>query len=200
MTRWPSFALASLLLLSLAIAQTADAGIPRAATPLPSLATPANYGGFEMPGAVPISLVIVNQGEEDDWLLGGNSPLADRVVTHQSRLVEGRRQMQPAPEGIRIPAGATRVLEPAASHLMLIGLRAHLVQGELFPLTLRFACAGEVEVAVRVRRKVDAAGLTPPPPVEAGDLTISLASAPPAPVAHIPSRSPGRSLPRAALP
>ncbi|MCC7023382.1 MAG: copper chaperone PCu(A)C [Thermomicrobiales bacterium] len=179
-------ALATLLVLSVVIA-TAAASAPTAATPHPPLATPADYGGFEMPGAVPISLVIVNHGEVDDWLLGGSTPLGDQVVTHQSRVIDGRRLMEPAPDGIRIPAGATRILEPAVDHLMLLGLRANLVQGESFPLTLRFAHAGEVEVPVRVRRKVDAAGLTPPPPVEADDLTISLASAPPAPVAHIPS-------------
>lgn len=186
MSRWLSFALASLLL-SLAVAAAADAGTPRPATPLPPAATSADYGGFEMPGAIPISLVIENDGKEDDWLLGGSTPLGDHVVTHQSRLVGGRRQMEPAPNGIRIPAGATRILEPGASHLMLLGLRANLVQGESFPLTLQFARAGEVEVTVRVRRKVDAAGLTSPPPVVAGALTISLASAPPAPVARIPS-------------
>jgi hypothetical protein len=56
-----------------------------------------------------------------------------------------------------------------------------LVQGKTFPLTLRFERAGEVAVIARVRRRVDAAGTQPLPEVSLGDLTITLASAPPAP-------------------
>ncbi len=71
-------------------------------------------------------------------------------------------------------------LEPGTSHLALVGLRTDLVQGETFPLTLRFERAGEVIVIARVRRRVDAAGIEPLPIVTLGDLTIVLASAPPA--------------------
>ena len=64
---------------------------------------------------------------------------------------------------------------------MLYGLLVDLVQGRTFPLTLHFARAGDVTVTARVRRKLDAAGVTPFPPVMADDLSISLISAPPAP-------------------
>jgi hypothetical protein len=50
-------------------------------------------------------------------------------------------------------------------------------------LTLDFERAGQIAVTVRVRRKVDAAGVPPIPPVAVGDLAISLVSAPPAPAA-----------------
>ena len=142
--------------------------------------TPSVFGSFDIAGAVPISLAIQNAGDEDR-LLSGATPIASHVTLHQTRLVDGRREMAPVLDGIGIPAGETLYLEPAASHLMLIGLCADLVQGQTFPLTLRFERAGEVEVTVRVRRKVDAAGVAPIPPVVAGELHISLASAPPAP-------------------
>jgi copper(I)-binding protein len=143
-------------------------------------ATPALLGPFDLANAVPVSLVIQNEGD-DDRLVRGSSPVATRVVLHQTRLLDGRRVMDPAPDGIIIPAGETVILEPGAGHLMLLGLRATLVQGQTFPLTLDFERAGEVMVTARVRRKVDAAGVEPIPPVAAGDLRISLASAPPAP-------------------
>jgi copper(I)-binding protein len=136
----------------------------------------------ETPGAVPVALRVRNSGEMDDRLLGGWTPIAASVETHQTRLVAGRREMQRLADGIVIPAGGTVVLEPGTSHLMLGGLRQALVQGETFPLTVHFARAGDVTIAVRVRRRVDAAGITPFPPVIAGDLVLSLASAPPAPV------------------
>jgi copper(I)-binding protein len=141
--------------------------------------TPVLVGPFEIPGAVPVSLVIQNAGEAER-LLGGSTPVAERVEVRQTRLVAGRRVSAPAPQGIVIPAGESLVLEPAASHLLLFGLHADLVQGKTFPLTLRFEHAGMVTVTVRVRRKVDAAGVEPIAPVIAGDLRLSLASAPPA--------------------
>ena len=146
------------------------------------LATPLQPAGvFEIPDSVPISLTIRNDGDADDRLLGGSTPVAIQVEVYRTRLVAGQREMQPDPEGLVIPAGESLILDPGGGHLMLLGLRADLVQGENFPLTLHFDNAGDVTVTVRVRRKVDAAGITPFPPVVVSGLTISLASTPPAP-------------------
>jgi copper(I)-binding protein len=159
------------------------------ATPITAtrvLATPGPIPA-ETLGGVPISLTIRNEGEANDRLLGGHTPAAARVDAHRTRLVDGRRAMANAPYGIAIPAGESLVLEPGSDHLMLMRLRVDLVQGETFPLTLAFDRAGDVPVTVRVRRRIDAAGVSPIPPVVAGDLTIALASALPAP-ARAPSR------------
>ncbi len=153
-------------------------------------ATPIVAGDpFEIPGAIPISLLIRNDGDADDRLLGASTPAGDRIELHRTRLVDGRRVLRSVPDGLAIPAGATIILEPGASHLMLVGLHVDLVQGKTFPLTLRFVRAGEVTVTVRVRRRVDAAGITPFPPVMAGGISVSLASAPPAP-AGTPTATP----------
>ena len=133
---------------------------------------------------VPVSLSIHNDGVDDDRLLGASTPVARCVSVQLTRLVRGRPQTTPLPGGLLIAAGATITLEPAASHLALIGLRADLVQGETFPLTLLFDRAGEVNVTARVRRKVDAAGSTPLPAVSVGDLTVTRVSALPAPAAR----------------
>lgn len=146
----------------------------------PATPTPAADNGAETPGEIPVSMTLRNLGASDDVLLAATTPVADQVSLHASHLVSGVRQMTPAPHGITIPAGATVGMEPGHAHLMLVGLRQDLHQGDTFPLTLRFADAGEVTITVRVRRKLDAAGLTPIPPVAIGDLTISLVSAPPA--------------------
>jgi hypothetical protein len=163
-----------------AVARTAIAGD---ATPLPHApVTPsAAYAGVEIPGAIPVSLVVENNADTPDVLLGGSTPIAERVEVHRTRLVSGHREMAPLPDGLPIPPGATLVLEPGADHLMLYGLHESLVQGATFPLTLHFAHAGDVSVTGRVRRKLDAGGITPFPPVSAGALSISLISAPPAP-------------------
>lgn len=134
---------------------------------------------------VPASLTIHNDGSVDDRLLGASSPIASCVGIQRTQFVHGRPQIVPLPDGLVVSAGATITLEPAAGHLALFGLRSDLVQGQSFPLTLYFDRAGEVEVTARVRRKLDAAGITPLPPVSAGDLTVTGVSAMPAP-AEIP--------------
>jgi copper(I)-binding protein len=144
------------------------------------LATPAIDCEVEMLDAVPVALVIHNSGNVEDRLLGGDTTVAERVDLHHTRLNHGRREMLNSPDGLAIPGGATAVFESGSDHVMLVGLQTDLVQGESFPLTLHFAQAGDVTVAARVRRKVDAAGIIPIPPVVAGDLSVSLASAPPA--------------------
>ncbi len=134
----------------------------------------------EIPDGVPISLLIQNDSDEEDRLLGGSTPMAQCVGVRRAFLVDGRRETAPSPEGIVIPAQAMIALEPGISHLALYGLRTDLVQGETFPLTLRFERAGEVTVVARVRRRVDAAGIEPLPEATLGELTIARASAPPA--------------------
>ena len=149
--------------------------------------------GDALADAVPVSMVIRNDGDDEDRLLSGSTPVARRIDVHLTRLVDGRREMQPVPGGLSIPAHGSLILEPGASHLMLLGLQTDLVQGETFPLTLRFARAGVVTVTARVRRRVDAAGLTPNPALIIGDLSLALASVPPAP-AGTPTSELDRSL------
>lgn len=153
----------------------------RQATPI---APPAAAILNETPGNVPVSMLVRNLGSNDDILLGASSPIAERVELHHSPLVAGVRVMELASEGVALPAGSTTILEPVRDHLMLIGMRESLVQGELFPLTLQFQRAGKVSVTGRVRRKLDAAGVAPIPPFSIGGIEISLVSAPPAPAAR----------------
>jgi copper(I)-binding protein len=133
------------------------------------------------PDGVPVSLSIQNDGDLDDRLLGGWTPVAQCLGLRRTFLVEGRRETAPLPGGIVIPGEATVDLEPGKSHLALYGLRTDLIQGQTFSLTLQFEHAGDVTVIARVRRRVDAAGIEPLPEVSTGDLTIARASAPPAP-------------------
>lgn len=164
-------------------------------TPFP--ATPIAVSAA-IPGAVPVSMLVRNDGDEADRLLSGTSSVAERVETHRTRLVDGQREMMALPDGVVIPPHATIILEPGADHLMLIGLREGLVQGTTFPLTLHFAGAGDVAAQARVRRKVDAAGVAPILPATVGELTIALVSAPPAPKDPQPASPVGKVSPRSA--
>jgi hypothetical protein len=185
-------ALCALFVLTICvIAQSGNvlSATPTAATPVPTQAIQPSAGA-EAPETVPVSLRIENHSREDERLLSASTPVAQCVEIHSTTLERGVRVMKPSPAGLAIPANSSLLLEQGTTHLMLFGLREPLIQGRTFPLTLRFARGGEVTVTVRVRRKVDAAGLPPVPPVVTGDLTLSSASAPPAAVHQpLPSTS-----------
>ncbi len=95
-------------------------------------------------------LTIRNHGQDDehaDTLVGGRSPVAEQVEIHKMIHSEGQMKMQQT-DRVGIPAQGTVVFEPGATHIMLKGLAKPLVEGEMFPLTLEFEKAGEVDVMV----------------------------------------------------
>jgi copper(I)-binding protein len=55
-----------------------------------------------------------------------------------------------AVEAIAVPSGQKVELKPGGMHIMFMGLKAPLGEGDTFPLTLRFEKAGEVTVTVKV--------------------------------------------------
>lgn len=64
--------------------------------------------------------------------------------------MSGQMTMQEV-DSIMIPAGEAVQLMPGGYHIMLVGLAAPLELGQTFELTLTFANAGDVVVAVEVR-------------------------------------------------
>lgn len=101
---------------------------------------------------------IVNAGSAPDQLLSATSAAAEKVEIHTMSMDGGIMRMRPLPDGIAVRAGTTASLKPGANHIMLIGLKAPLVEGKLVPLTLNFAKAGPVKVQL----KVEAAGASEP--------------------------------------
>ena len=59
-------------------------------------------------------------------------------------------KMRPLPNGINLPAGQPVTLKPGGMHIMLMGLKQPLKQGESFPLTLSLQKGGMKEVNVAV--------------------------------------------------
>ena len=95
-------------------------------------------------------LTIANRGSAADRLVGASSPIA-RVVEIHTHLREGDiLRMRPV-AAIDLPPGGTVTLQPGGFHLMLIGLKEPLIQGQSVPLTLRFERAGEVQVMLAVQ-------------------------------------------------
>jgi copper(I)-binding protein len=89
------------------------------------------------------------RAQAPDTLLGASTPVAEQAEMHTSTQVDGMMQMRPL-ERLDLAAGESAEFEPGGRHLMLTGLRQPLATGAQFPLTLRFAKAGELVVQVKV--------------------------------------------------
>ena len=92
---------------------------------------------------------VVNHGGADQ-IVSVQSPFAERAELHTHELEDGVAKMRHLPS-VEVPAHGDLVFEPGDRHVMMIGLEEPLVAGESFPMTIRFAQAGEVEVQVRIR-------------------------------------------------
>ena len=94
--------------------------------------------------------MVIEGGAKADRVLDASSPRAAMVHLHTVEEQGGVVKMRPI-EGIEVPSDQRVVLAPKGTHLMLMGLDGPLVAGQSFPVTLRFATAGEQTVTVLVK-------------------------------------------------
>jgi periplasmic copper chaperone A len=89
---------------------------------------------------------ITNTGSEADRLMGGSVPFAQRLEVHSMTMEQGVMKMREVKDGLEIKPGETVELKPGGYHVMFVGLKEPLKQGEDLTVTLKFAKAGTVEV------------------------------------------------------
>jgi hypothetical protein len=89
---------------------------------------------------------ITNTGTTPDRLIGGATDVAGRFEVHEMSMDNGVMKMRPVTGGLEIKPGQTVELKPGGYHVMLMGLKEQLVQGQHFKATLEFAKAGKVDV------------------------------------------------------
>ncbi len=94
-------------------------------------------------------LTIANQGG-DDRLVSASADVSERVEIHEMAMEGDVMKMRELPDGLPIPAGETVELKPGSYHLMFMGLKDALVEGETVEVTLEFEQAGEVVVPLLV--------------------------------------------------
>jgi len=95
-------------------------------------------------------LTIVNRGGAADALIAVSSPAAGKAMVHTTIMAEGVMKMRPALP-VELAAGATVKLAPGGLHIMLMGLKGPLAEGDVVPITLTFEKAGAIAVEARVR-------------------------------------------------
>jgi copper(I)-binding protein len=101
-------------------------------------------------------MMLVNPTDEDDRLVAASSDVSVRVELHNHiDMGDGVMQMREDPDGFPVPAGETHALARGGDHVMFMGLKRPLNQGDTVEVTLTFERAGDitVEIPVDLERK-----------------------------------------------
>ncbi len=151
MTRLLTLAAAALMLAGSAIAHEVTAGDIQIIHPhIPQPAASAKAaGGF---------MAIVNNGTEADRLLGAESDIAMKVEVHESKVDANGVGTMEHVDFIEIPAGGTVNLEHGGYHIMFMGLKGTLTEGEMHKGVLVFERAGRVEIEFQIDPPVGMGG------------------------------------------
>lgn len=94
-------------------------------------------------------LSVRNAGTASDKLVAASADVAASVELHEMKM-DGTVMRMREVSAVEVPAGQAVELKPGGLHIMLMGLKAPLKQGDKFPLKLKFEKAGEVTVTVNV--------------------------------------------------
>ncbi|MGQ3355723.1 MAG: DUF1775 domain-containing protein [Phreatobacter sp.] len=109
--------------------------------------TRATPGGARVAGGY---LTVTNTGTAPDRLVGGSAAFAERVEIHEMATQNGVMTMRALGNGLAIAPGQTVELKPGGLHVMFMGLRTQLTEGQSVKVTLEFEKAGKVEVDLAV--------------------------------------------------
>ncbi len=94
-------------------------------------------------------VTLVNNGTGDDRLVGASTPVAEKVQFHSETNENGVMKMRQLLT-LDVSPAAPVVLKPGGIHMMLVGLKQQLKEGQALPLTLTFEKAGSIGTTARV--------------------------------------------------
>lgn len=112
-------------------------------------ATPTPPGA---PNGAAYIVTLENTGKEPDRLLRASTPAAQRAELHTMTVdAGGVMRMRELPDISLAPGVPVKMRPGAGLHIMLVGLKQPLVEGDSFALTLEFERGGKTEVKVIVQ-------------------------------------------------
>ena len=100
---------------------------------------------------------VANQGSTPDRLVSVSSAFSEKAEMHETSTENGVSRMRPIAGGLEIKPGEKIEFAPGGKHVMFVGLREPLTQGERVKGALVFEKAGKVDVEFAV----EAVGATP---------------------------------------
>ena len=98
-----------------------------------------------------VFLVLTNAGGTDDTLIAATTPVAERTELHTHlQDANGVMRMVEVEDGFPVPAGGSHPLARGGDHVMLMGLKAPLENGQDVALSLDFGPCGTVAAVLSV--------------------------------------------------
>ena len=94
--------------------------------------------------------VILNEGDEEDYLIGARSEVAKAVEIHKT-VMENQIAKMVKQDRVKIPPKGKVHFKHHGYHIMLIGLKRPLKEGDKVKVTLIFENSGEITVVVPVK-------------------------------------------------
>jgi copper(I)-binding protein len=94
---------------------------------------------------------ISNSGNKKDSLISLASPVAEKVQLHRSTVKNNIAKMRHV-KVMNINSGEVVSLKPGGYHIMLMGLKIKLKEGDVFPLFIEFKDVGQIKVIVNVKK------------------------------------------------
>lgn len=103
-------------------------------------------------------MLLENHRKVDCTLSDVASDAAERVELHSNIEVDGVMKMQPMKDGLTIPAEGEHRLQRGGDHVMMMGLKEPLEDGQTVRMVLDFGDCGteEIEIPVDNQRSEDA--------------------------------------------
>lgn len=96
-------------------------------------------------------LTVVNNGSAADRLLIAATPVADKVQFHSVSEENGVSRMREM-QSVEVAPRGKVTFSPGGMHIMVVGLKQPLKEGETFPMTLSFEKAGKKDVTVSIAK------------------------------------------------
>jgi len=94
-------------------------------------------------------MTLMNSGASADRLLSATTPVADQIQFHKETEDNGVSRMREV-HSVEISPGGKIIFKPGDMHMMIVGIKQPLQEGQTFPLTLQFEKAGKIDVTVPV--------------------------------------------------
>lgn len=96
-------------------------------------------------------MTLINNGASTDRLLSATTPVADQVQFHEETEEKGVSRMREV-RTVELDPAAKIIFTPGKMHMMIVGLKQPLKEGQSFPLTLQFEKAGKIDVIVPIEK------------------------------------------------
>ena len=101
-------------------------------------------------------MTLMNNGASADRLLSATTPVADQVQFHRETDDNGVSRMREV-HNVELSPGGKIIFKPGEMHMMIVGLKQPLKEGQTFPLALQFEKAGHIDVTFPSKRLVPCA-------------------------------------------